>query len=453
MTTDTHNAKVQHLQQEFRAHANSGNLSLKKKTSNLFRNQKSGRYRLDVSNLNTVLDVDPEHLTITAEGMTTFEDIVNESLKHNLIPLVVPELKTITIGGAIAGMAIESSSFRYGLVHESILEMEILTGTGEVVVCTPTNEYKDLFFALPNSYGTLGYVLRATIKARRASAYVHLRHIPFNSAEACFKTVEEICKTKKYDNETISFIDGTAFRPDQIYLTLGIDSSEAPYISDYTYKQIYYRSIPKNKDDYLTIHDYIWRWDTDWFWCSKNMFADRPLARRILGRQRLGSRTYSRIMRFEAKYHIYGTLVKLFGRAQPQEDVIQDVEIPIQNASSFLHQFDQQVGMHPVWICPTKSVSKRWPYPLYPMKNEQLYVNFGFWDSIPARGNPKDAYFNKAVEKLVTDHGGMKSLYSTSFYPKKDFERIYNYSSYKKIKATYDPDSRLGDLYIKCTNR
>lgn len=448
-----HDAKVQHLQQDFQAHASTGSLSLKKKTSNLFRNQKSGRYRLDVGNLNQVLDVNLDTLTITAEGMTTFEDIVSESLTHGLIPLVVPELKTITIGGAIAGMAIESSSFLYGLVHESITEMEILTGSGEVIVCTPTNKYKDLFYAMPNSYGTLGYVLRATIKARRAPAYVHLRHIPFSDPGDCFKTIDSICKTKKYDGETVSFIDGTAFRPDQIYLTLGIDADEAPYLSDYTYKQIYYRSIPKNTDDYLTIHDYIWRWDTDWFWCSKNMFADRPLARRILGRRRLGSRTYSHIMRFEAKHHFYGTLIKLFGRAEPKEDVIQDVEIPVQNASSFLRQFDQQIGMHPVWICPTQSVSKRWPYPLYPMKNKQLYINFGFWDSIPAHGDPSDAFYNKAVEKLVADKGGMKSLYSTSFYEKDDFERIYNYSAYKKIKAAYDPDSRLGDLYDKCTNR
>lgn len=453
MTTDTHDAKVQQLQYEFRTHADSGSLSLKKKTSNLFRNQKSGRYRLDVGNLNTVLKVDTEKLTITAEGMTTFEDIVHESLKQGLIPLVVPELKTITIGGAIAGMAIESSSFRYGLVHESITEMEILTGTGDIVVCTPTNEFKDLFFAMPNSYGTLGYVLRATIKARRAPPYIHLRHIPFDSPEACFKAIDEICRTKKHAGETVSFLDGTAFHPKKIYLTLGIDSNEAPYISDYTYKKMYYRSIPKNKDDYLTIHDYIWRWDTDWFWCSKNMFADRPIVRRILGRQRLGSRTYSRIMRFEAKYHIYGTLIKLFGHVEPQEDVIQDVEIPIQNAASFLDEFDQQVGMRPVWICPTQSVSKQWPYPLYPMDSKQLYINFGFWDSIPAHGDPKDAFYNKSVEKIVADKGGMKSLYSTSSYAQADFERIYNYSAYKKIKAAYDPDSRLGDLYLKCTSR
>ena len=48
-------------------------------------------------------------------------------------PLVVPQLKTITVGGAVTGLGIESASFRNGLPHESVLEMDMLTGSGEIV--------------------------------------------------------------------------------------------------------------------------------------------------------------------------------------------------------------------------------------------------------------------------------------------------------------------------------
>src|ERR1044072_7781859 len=73
---------------------------------------------------------------------------------HGLMPMVVPQLKTITLGGAIAGLGIESSSFRNGMPHESVLEMEILTGDGQIVVARPDNEHAELFHAFPNSYGT-----------------------------------------------------------------------------------------------------------------------------------------------------------------------------------------------------------------------------------------------------------------------------------------------------------
>jgi hypothetical protein len=69
--------------------------------------------------------------------MCTYEDLVAATLPYGLSPLVVPQLKTITLGGAVTGLGIESTSFRNGLPHESVLEMDILTGTGELVTASP----------------------------------------------------------------------------------------------------------------------------------------------------------------------------------------------------------------------------------------------------------------------------------------------------------------------------
>ena len=102
-----------------------------------------------------VLSVDAEAKTADVLGMTTYEHLVDATLPYGLMPLVVPELKTITLGGAVAGVGIESTSFRNGFPHESVLEMDVLTGDGRVVTASPTNEHADLFKAFPNSYGTL----------------------------------------------------------------------------------------------------------------------------------------------------------------------------------------------------------------------------------------------------------------------------------------------------------
>jgi len=48
-------------------------------------------------------------------------------------------------------------------VHETVEEMEVLTGKGSIVACSPCMN-QDLFFGFPNSYGTLGYALRLTIR-------------------------------------------------------------------------------------------------------------------------------------------------------------------------------------------------------------------------------------------------------------------------------------------------
>ena len=46
--------------------------------------------------------------------------------------------------------------------------------------------------------------------------------------------------------------------------------------------------------------------------------------------------------------------------------------------------------------------------------------------------------------------GGIKSLYSSSFYSRGDFHRIYGGDEYRKLKERYDPDGALGELYDKC---
>ena len=78
--------------------------------------------------------------------MTTYEDLADGTLPSGCMPQVVPQLKTITIGGAVKGGGIESSSFRFVLADETSLELEILLGDGAVVTATSYNEHRDLFY-------------------------------------------------------------------------------------------------------------------------------------------------------------------------------------------------------------------------------------------------------------------------------------------------------------------
>ena len=82
----------------------------------------------------------------------------------------------------------------------------------------------------------------------------------------------------------MDFVDGTMFHDKDLYITTGEFVDHAEWLSDYTYLQIYYQSI-RQKTDYLTVHDYLWRWDTDWFWCSKHFFLQYPVMRWLWGKR------------------------------------------------------------------------------------------------------------------------------------------------------------------------
>src|SRR6476646_7206598 len=172
---------------------------LRKPTSNLFRPRAKATHSLDPAGFDRVFDIDVVARTADVGGMTTYEDLVDATLPHGLMPLVVPQLKTITLGGAVTGLGIESSSFRNGCPHESVVEMDVLTGTGEIVTATPDNEHRELFYGFPNSYGSLGYALRLRIELEPVSPDVHLRHLRFRSVAACVDAIEQICATRSWD--------------------------------------------------------------------------------------------------------------------------------------------------------------------------------------------------------------------------------------------------------------
>src|SRR3954468_10155701 len=195
---------------------------LRKPTSNLFRPRAAGGSSpLDATGFDGVLSIDSAARTADVLGMTTYEHLVDATLPHGFMPLVVPQLKTITLGGAVTGLGIESTSFRNGLPHESVLEMDILTGAGEIVTATATNEHRDLFFGFPNSYGSLGYALRLRIELEPVRPYVHLRHVRFTDVSACAAAITSICATRDWEGEPVEFLDGTWFGDAEIYLTVG----------------------------------------------------------------------------------------------------------------------------------------------------------------------------------------------------------------------------------------
>jgi FAD/FMN-containing dehydrogenase len=428
-----HAAKRQSLIESLKHGA--GPVALAKETSNLFRDRAVGaRRRLDVRSFNQVLAIRDGF--VEAEGMIAYEDLTRECLAHGVMPAVVPQLKTITLGGAVAGVGIESTSHRHGLVHDTMLELDVLLGDGRIVRCTRDNEHADLFFGFPNSYGTLGYALRVKAKTIPVKPYVRLTHVPFS----------HFCELGRHlEAGEADFIDGTVFSRERMFITLGRFVERAPYTSDYTFEHIYYRSIGEKREDYLSVHDYLWRWDTDWFWCSKNVFAQNPLIRRLYGRGRLGSKTYTKIMRWNSRVGVTKKLERALG--VHSESVIQDVDIPIACTGEFLDFYAREIGLWPMWICPIGGAHGN--FALYPLQRG-WYVNFGFWDVKRTRAAHAPGHFNRLIEAKVAELGGIKSLYSDCYFSEGEFYRRYGGKAYDALKKKYDPAGAFPRLYDKC---
>jgi len=443
---ESHHQAVDRLVDSYRRVPAGSPVRLAKRTSNLFRPRIAhDAPGLDVTGLDGVIAIDPDARTADVQGMCTYETLVEETLRHGLIPYVVPQLRTITLGGAVTGLGIESTSFRNGLPHESVLELDVITGSGQIVTATADNDHADLFDAFPNSYGSLGYATRLRIRLEPVPGYVTLRHVRFSSAGDAIKVIDEICTTGTYEGQRVDGLDGTAFTPDEIYLTLAHFTDESQPTSDYTGRQIYYRSIRERSTDALTMLDYLWRWDTDWFWCSAAFGAQQPLIRRLWPRRWRRSDVYHRIVGLDERLGIIRALDRL-KKVPGRERVVQDIEVPLDRLPEFLDWFDAEVGMRPVWICPLRTTR---PWAAYPLQAGDVYVNVGFWGTVVVPAGSPEGWVNRRIEAKVHDLEGHKSLYSEAFYDAETFDRMYGGEALAAVRARYDPEGRLSTLYEK----
>ena len=88
-------------------------------------------------------------------------------------------------------------------------------------------------------------------------------------------------------------------------------------------------------------------------------------------------------------------------------------------------------------------------FTLYPVRRG-WYVNFGFWDVKRTRDAHPPGHFNRLIEDKVSELGGIKSLYSDSYFAEDDFRRRYGGEAYDALKRKYDPAGAFPRLYDKC---
>lgn len=453
--TASHEEKRAEAVRQFEALRSQGKkISIKKNTRHIFKDR-SQEQNLDLRNFNQVLSIDAEKGIATVEGMATFYDLVAAALPFNLMPQAVPELRSITVGGAIAGLGGQSSSFKFGLIHEMVTRFDLLTGTGEVVSCSPESN-PDLYYMLPNSYGSLGYVLKCDIKLNRISPFVRLQYVRYSEAGRFFEEMAGRVESGEAD-----FIEGVSFSPSEYILLIGNFSEELPQPGKriVPLHEPFFSTVrdPATSTRYLTIFDYIWRWDPDAFWATnqKNLVGSillNPLFRRTLGRYLLRSDRLVKIGQIRNRLRKKGVAKYIFLEPKPKEALIQDAAIPFNVAQAFDAWLASELHIYPLWYCPVRTTKPIGTYPLYKPETE-FVLDFGFYTSVELKGGMDPYFYNRKIENKLLESGGLKCLYSDTFFSEDQFWSIYDKRSYDRVKARYDPDGVYLDLYQKVVNK
>ncbi len=397
----------------------------------------AGSY-VDVSDLGEVLELNPSLRTVTVEPNVPMDQLVEATLRVDLLPPVVPEFPGITVGGAIQGGAEESSSFREGLVHDTALAYEIVLGNGDVVMAT-RSKHADLFWGIAASYGSLGIITAVTLRLVPAKPYVRFTYERTASSQDTLRSLKRLAS-----DPSASFLDAILFAPDVGVVMSGrlSDTQPLPIASfhratdEWFYLHAEQRARQHEKfEELVPIRDYLFRYDRGAFWMGKHGLARLPIP-------------FNRVTRFLFDWIARTRACHRFIQATGimQQYIIQDFNLPLKTAHDFLSELDRTVGIYPLWLCPLRPGDPRgWSANAL---RANLVINVGVWGSAP-RDFSEFVRTNRALEQMTTRLGGRTMLYAQAYYPEAEFWQLYDRTGYERLRRTYQATVIFPTLYEK----
>lgn len=121
---------------------------------------------LDLTSLEKVVSVDEKSCRVVCQGGLKWRGLVERLATQRLSPPVLTNNLDVTIGGTLSSAGLGVATWRRGTQADNCLELEVVTGEGEVVRCS-AGQNRELFDAARAGMGQFGVITEATLALRR----------------------------------------------------------------------------------------------------------------------------------------------------------------------------------------------------------------------------------------------------------------------------------------------
>ncbi|XP_008568367.1 PREDICTED: delta(24)-sterol reductase isoform X2 [Galeopterus variegatus] len=348
--------------------------------------------------------------------------------------------KTFMCTGRPGWLTVSLRVGKYKKTHKNIMInlMDILE-----VDTKKQSENSDLFYAVPWSCGTLGFLVAAEIRIIPAKKYVKLRFEPVRGLEAiCDKFSHE---SQQRENH---FVEGLLYSLDEAVIMTGVMTDEAEpsklnSIGNY-YKPWFFKHVENylktNREglEYIPLRHYYHRHTRSIFWELQDIipFGNNPVFRYLFGWMVPPKISLLKLTQGE-------TLRKLY----EQHHVVQDMLVPMKCLPQALHTFHNDIHVYPIWLCPFNLPSQ--PGLVHPKGDEEeLYVDIG------AYGEPRVKHFEarfcmRQLEKFVRSVHGFQMLYADCYMNREEFWEMFDGSLYHKLREQLGCQDAFPEVYDK----
>lgn len=206
---------------------------------------------IDSRTLDRIHEIRPDRVRVDA-GVSWY-DLAVATLAAGRTPPVFTDYLDLSVGGTLNAGGIGGATGTYGMQVDTALELEVVTGTGELVTCSPTR-HRALFHSVLGSLGQLAVVVRATIRLVPAPEYARGYQLYYSDLDTYladqrralaarrFDSLEGQVQRRAADDGWEFFVDAAVYysgrRPDDAAVTRGLRFDPARTVTgEYTYLQ------------------------------------------------------------------------------------------------------------------------------------------------------------------------------------------------------------------------
>ncbi|KAK4432896.1 Cytokinin dehydrogenase 3 [Sesamum alatum] len=127
-------------------------------------------------------------------GEETWADVLRAGLEHGLAPVSWTDYLYLTVGGTLSNAGISGQSFLRGPQISNVLELDVITGKGDLLTCSKDTN-SELFFAVLGGLGQFGIITRARIVLEKAPTRAKWVRLIYNDFSMFTRDQEHLIST------------------------------------------------------------------------------------------------------------------------------------------------------------------------------------------------------------------------------------------------------------------
>ncbi|KAL3689286.1 hypothetical protein R1sor_015595 [Riccia sorocarpa] len=143
---------------------------------------------------------------VDVAGGELWVNVLEASLEEGLSPRSFTDYLYLSVGGTLSNAGISGQSFRHGPQISNVLQLEVVTGTGQIKVCSPRKN-SDLYFAVLGGLGQFGIITRARIILQPAPQKVRWIRALYSDFEA-FTRDQMYLISRRNNESSFDYVEG-----------------------------------------------------------------------------------------------------------------------------------------------------------------------------------------------------------------------------------------------------